>query len=115
MAQVDEEYRRPIIPNRKDRRRLDGEKLLGMPPILPIPGEVKHTVILADGTKVCGWNFQVSPWVLEMDSILESDIGIRLIYSTILPYDERRFIGSCNIPKNSKGLKGNYLGGKKGI
>jgi len=60
MARVDEECLRPVIPNRKDRRCLDGEKSLGSPPILPVPGEVKHTVILGDGTKVCGWDFQVS-------------------------------------------------------
>jgi len=69
MAQVDEECRHPIIPNRKDRRHLDGKKSLGTPPILPIPGEVKHTVILVDGTKVCGRDFQVSPRVLETDSV----------------------------------------------
>jgi len=89
MAWVDEECRRPIIPNRKDRRRLDCENSLGTPPILPIPGEVKHTVILTDGTKVCGRDFKVSPRVLETDSILELGIGARLIYSIILPHDER--------------------------
>ena len=54
MARVDEECRRPMIPNKKDCRCLNGEKSLGSPPILPIPGEVKHIVILGDGTKVCG-------------------------------------------------------------
>ena len=51
-------------------------------------------MILADGTKVYGRDFQVSPEVLEMDSISEPGIGARLIYSTILPRDERWFIGS---------------------
>ena len=89
MAQVDEECHRPIIPNRKDHRCLDGEKSLRTPPILPVLGEVKHTVILGDGTKVCGRDFQVSPKVLETDFVSEPGISARLIYSTILPRDER--------------------------
>jgi len=63
--------------------------LMGSPFILLVLGEVKHIVILGDKTKVCGWDFQVSPWLLEMDSISEPGIGARLIYSTILPRYER--------------------------
>ena len=55
---------------------------------------VKHTMILADGTKVCGRDFQVSPGVLEMDSVSKLGISACLIYSTFLPRNEQRFIGS---------------------
>ena len=85
---MDEKCHRPVIPNRKDRRLLDGEKSLGSPPILPVLSEVKHTVILGDGTKVCGWDFQVSPGMLEMNSVSEPGISAHLIYSTILSHDE---------------------------
>lgn len=81
-------------PNKKDRRCLDSEKSMGLPLILLVLGEVKYTMILADGMKLSGWDFQVSPGVLEIDFVSESGIGALLIYSTILPRDERRFIGS---------------------
>ena len=50
-----------MIPNRKDRRRLDCERSLGSPPILPPLGEMRHTMILENGTELSGWDFQVSP------------------------------------------------------
>jgi len=53
MALVDEECHHPVIPNKKDYHRFEGEKSMGWPPILPIPGEVKHAVILGDSW---GWN-----------------------------------------------------------
>ena len=49
-------------------------------------------MILGDNTKLCGRDFQVSPIVLETNSISKPRIGAHLIYSTILPRDEQHFI-----------------------
>lgn len=88
IAWVEEECRHPVVPNKKDCHRLEGKKSIRLPLILPTPGEVRHAMILGDGTKLCSWDFQVSPRVLETDSVSKPGIGACLIYSNILPRDE---------------------------